>query len=68
MKLERIHVGPNELIEKLRELTARAEAGERECTALRLILKDGTFQDVAFGGTEEEQQAALRELRKADLH
>jgi hypothetical protein len=68
MAKRRVHLGSMEMIEKLEELTRQAEAGELECTALRFFLKDGTFMDVAFGGTEEEQQAALLELRKADLH
>ena len=68
MTKKRVHLGPMEMIEKLKELTRQAEAGELECTALRLFLKDGTFKDVAFGGTEEEQKAALAELRKGDLH
>lgn len=67
MKPERIQLNEGALIEKLRELTAKAEAGNLECTALRLSLKDGTFEDVAFGGTDEEQQAALAELRHSDL-
>lgn len=68
MTKKRIHLGPMETVEKLRELIRQAEAGELKCTALRLLQKDGTFQDVVFGGTEEEQQAALADLRKADLH
>jgi hypothetical protein len=68
MTKKRVHLGPEELIEKLRELTRQAEAGELECTALRLFLKDGTYEDVALGGTDEEQKAALAELRKDDLH
>lgn len=57
-----------EMIGKLEELARQADAGELECTALRFFLEDGTSMDVAFGGTEEEQQAALLELRKANLH
>lgn len=55
----------------LQELIAQAEASGQEikCVALRVTKDDGSFDDVVFGGTEEEREAALVELQSRDnLH
>lgn len=51
-----------EAVEALKELMARAESGEA-CGAFRFFMRDGTHQDVAIGGTAEEQALALAELQ-----
>ncbi|VTU44337.1 hypothetical protein RA8P2_00131 (plasmid) [Variovorax sp. RA8] len=34
--------------------------------AHRVFRSDGTFQDIVYGGTEDERQAALARLRATD--
>jgi hypothetical protein len=57
--------GKEDMVDKLEELLARAERGEDFCAALRLYKPDGTWEDVAIGGTEEQQAQALADLRAA---
>lgn len=53
-----------EMIEKLRELLRQAEAGELQGpVAIRVFHKDGTHEDVAFGGTVEQQERAIAALQ-----
>lgn len=60
---KRVHAEGEEMLAHLRELVRLEEAGELECTAMRVFHKDGTWQDIVLGGTEEEQAKALAELR-----
>jgi hypothetical protein len=48
---------------ELAELLRKAEAGEFPPTALRVFMEDGTYDDMVFGGTEEERAKALAGLR-----
>ena len=58
-------IGRNEARALVQQLLDRAERGERFCAAMRLFMADGTWQDIAIGGTEEEQVQALADLRAA---
>jgi hypothetical protein len=58
-------VGAEDTAQVLRNLQAKFACGEIRCAALRLCKADGTWEDVALGGTEEEQRAALDSLREA---
>lgn len=53
----------DELGKALRDMIERAERGTLGCVAFRLYKADGSWEDVALGGTEEEQEQALRDLR-----
>jgi hypothetical protein len=50
-------------IAELERLLALAETGELHCVAARLFNADGTWEDVAFGGTEAERETMLAKLR-----
>jgi hypothetical protein len=58
-------VGSEDTAQALRDLQAKFACGEIRCAALRLYKADGTWEDIALGGTEEEQRAALDSLREA---
>lgn len=64
------YVDGQEGLDVLAEMLEKAEAGELDCVALRIFRSDGTVEDIAFGGTEEEQAAALAALKdgQAGLH
>lgn len=57
-------MGKEDTIAAIERLKAQLESGEISCAALRLFLKDGTWQDVAIGGDEEEKAEALEHLRQ----
>ena len=67
MSEDRPHYGATmdqaEMVAILEDLKAKMERGEIRCAALRLFLPDGTWEDVAVGGTEQEQAEALAALR-----
>jgi hypothetical protein len=52
-----------ETLAELERLIALAKAGDLHCVALRLFDADGSWQDVAFGGTEADREAMLAKLR-----
>ena len=52
------------LVQELQRLADQAERGEVVCAALRLIMADGTWEDVVVGGKNDEQRAeALARLQ-----
>ncbi len=57
-------MGKEDTVAALEDLKIRYERGEFTCVALRVFLADGTWEDMALGGTEEEQEAALADLYK----
>lgn len=57
-------VQPGDITRALEELKARVEKGEISCIALRLYRTDGSWEDVAIGGTDEEKAEALASLRR----
>lgn len=57
--------GKEEMIAKITEMMDRVQRGEISCVALRLFKPDGTWEDIAVGGTEEEKAKALADLRAA---
>lgn len=57
-------MGKEETIAAIESLTAKLESGEITCAALRLFLADGTWEDVAIGGTADERALALENMRK----
>ena len=60
----RVAWGRDEMVRQLEELIARVERGEQFCAGLRLFKPDGTWEDIAIGGTEEEQAEVLANLRE----
>ena len=60
--------GQEALVEHLEQLLAAAKAGELNDLAMahRIFHSDGTFEDVAFGGTEEQRRALLAKLNETD--
>lgn len=56
-------MGKDASVKALQDLLERFERGEIKCAALRLFKPDGTWEDIAVGGDEEEQAAALADLR-----
>lgn len=64
MEFERDAVmGKDATLQMLEKLKAQAESGELICVALRLFKPDGTYEDVAIGGTEQERAEALAKMR-----
>jgi len=57
-------MGKDDSMRALRELQDRFERGEVTCAALRLFKPDGTWEDIAIGGDEDEQAEALADLRR----
>ena len=61
--------GSEETIETLKDLVAKAERGELQCTALRIFKANGTWDDVVIGGASDEERAealaALQQSRRA---
>ncbi len=59
------YIDEDNLLEQLKELETRAQQGDIESLAVRLYLKDGTYQDVVTGyKTEEERLIMLAELQR----
>jgi hypothetical protein len=54
----------DDMVRVLNELQDRYLRGELRCVALRVFNKDGTWEDVALGGTPEEQAEALENLQQ----
>jgi len=57
-------VGKDDTVAMMKKLLAMAERDEIQCGAMRVFKADGTFEDIAFGGTEEERDEALAKLRQ----
>lgn len=60
----RIAWGKAEMLEALDDLMAKAQRGEVASFAARLFKPDGTWEDIAVGGTAEERAEALASLRE----
>jgi len=60
-----IAVGKDETVEALDDLRQKVERGEVHCFAVRVFKPDGTWEDIAAGGSAEEQEQALADLRAA---
>jgi len=60
-----IAMGKADTTAALRQLQTQLESGEVACAALRLFHADGTWQDIALGGDEQDQAEALENLRAA---
>lgn len=59
------YIDEGNLLEELKELKARAQQGEIESLAMRVYLKDGTYQDIVTGyKTEEERLVMLADLQR----
>ena len=58
------YIEEDNLVEEFEELKARALQGDIESLAVRLYLKDGTYQDVVTGYKTEEERLAML----ADFH
>ncbi|CAN7782758.1 hypothetical protein LJR175_008242 [Variovorax sp. LjRoot175] len=60
--------GQEAVVEHLEKLLAAAKAGELDDVVMahRVFKSDGTFEDIVFGGTDEQRQAALAKLRATD--
>ncbi|MBT2322552.1 hypothetical protein J7E62_09360 [Variovorax paradoxus] len=61
---EKQYVEGAEMISELEDMIRKAEAGEIDCVAFRVYNADGTFKDVAAGGTEEQREALLAKIRE----
>lgn len=55
--------GKADMQAELLELIDRCERGELSCLAPRLFRPDGTWEDIAIGGTAKERAQALVDLR-----
>lgn len=57
-------IEPDDVEGKLRQLLRLAQAGELTgAVAIRVFHRDGTHEDIAFGGTVEDQQRAIATLQ-----
>ena len=50
-------------VNAIKDMQARLESGEVNCAVMRVQYKDGTYEDLAFGGTQEERDKLLAKLR-----
>lgn len=57
-------LGKEETIAAFESLSARLQSGEIACAALRLFHSDGTWEDVAIGGIDDERAQAIDNMRK----
>ena len=57
-------MGKEDTIAQLERMLERARRGEIDCIAMRLFRPDGTWEDVAAGGTAEAKAEALAKLRE----
>jgi hypothetical protein len=58
--------GQDEVVERLKDLIAKAQRGEIACVAVRMFRHDGTWEDVVIGGeSDEERAAALTALQES---
>ena len=57
-------VAGDDMVRVLTDLKNRYLSRELRCVALRVFKTDGTWEDVALGGTPDEQAAALENLRQ----
>jgi hypothetical protein len=58
-------MGQSETVAALQELIDKFLTGEITCAAIRLFRPDGTWDDIALGGDEQEQAEALANLQRA---
>lgn len=63
-----IAMGKTDTTSALEQLRGQLESGEVSCAALRLFRADGTWEDIALGGDEQDQAEALARLRAAYAH
>lgn len=61
---KRIAWGKDEMKETLDDLLAKAQRGELASFSARIFKADGTWEDIAAGGTAEERAEALAALRQ----
>ncbi|VTU37125.1 hypothetical protein [Variovorax sp. PBL-E5] len=64
MAIEKVYFEGKELVEHLERMLELAKAGAVNCVAYRIFKDDGTWEDVAAGGTEEQRAAMLAKLRE----
>lgn len=48
----------------LEEIAEKLASGEIHCIALRVFKSDGTWEDIALGGDDEDKARALAQLRR----
>ncbi|KWT82050.1 MULTISPECIES: hypothetical protein [unclassified Variovorax] len=60
--------GQAAVVEHLEKLLVAAKAGELDDVVMahRVFKSDGTFEDIVFGGTEEQREPALAKLSATD--
>jgi hypothetical protein len=63
-KLTDAAVGAEATVAALQELMDKFQRGEIACAAVRLYKADGSWEDVAIGGTNAQQATALADLRR----
>jgi hypothetical protein len=63
--MRRAAIGQTDTVAALEELTEKFRSGENNCAAIRLFRPDGTWEDIALGGDEQEQAEALTNLRRS---
>lgn len=56
--------GQDETVAAIEDLQRKVASGEVQSGALRLFKKDGTYEDIAFGTTDEERAEALAALKR----
>ncbi len=54
------------VVARVAQLLKQAEAGDFDRLAMRLFRVDGTWEDIAVGGSPEWQEAARAKLQAAD--
>ena len=58
-------VGKEDTVAAIKMLMAKFESGEIACAALRVFKNDGTWDDLAIGGTDEEKAEVLAAMKAA---
>jgi len=62
MTARKIYLEGEEMKSALEDMLRRAKAGTLPCTGIRAFNADGTFRDIALGGTAEERKEMLAKL------
>lgn len=57
-------MGKEATLAAIEDLKAKFESGEISCAALRVFNADGTWEDLAIGGDDDEKAKALAEMCK----
>lgn len=57
-------MGRDDVVDALEDIREKLASGEIHCIALRVFRPDGTWEDIALGGDDDDKARALAQLRR----